>query len=126
MASTVSVDGLADAVMDALMEYKDLTTDAVKSAVKKSSKQAKEDIISGAPRKSGRYAESWKVKTTTDTATSFGQTVYSPKRYMLAHLLEFGHAMRNGGRTRAISHIAPAEQSAIELLEQEIRRSLEG
>ena len=51
-------------------------------------------------------------------------TVYSPSRYMLAHLLEHGHAKRGGGRVRAIPHIAPAEEVGAEQLEQDILRGL--
>lgn len=54
------------------------------------------------------------------------QTVYSPNRYMLAHLLEKGHAKRGGGRVRAIPHIAPAEQAGIALFESLIEQALKG
>ena len=42
----------------------------------------------------------------------------------LAHLLEFGHAKRGGGRVAARPHIAAAEQAGIESFEQAIERSL--
>ena len=60
----VSVDGLADAVMEGLEEYNKLATDKVKAAVKKAGTTVRKEISSTAPRKSGRYADSWRTKTT--------------------------------------------------------------
>ena len=120
----VTVDGLADAVMDGLEEYNKLATDTVKKAVKKAGTTVKKEISSGAPRKSGRYAASWRSKTTAESATSMQVTVYSPTRYRLAHLLEHGHALRNGGRARAFPHIAPAEKTGEKQLLAEIERAL--
>ena len=126
MSRTVSIGEMADAIMEDLQEYADAASIDVKAAVRKSANTVKRQIGEKAPvGKTGRYAKSWRVKTTEENSQKLIQTVHSPKRYMLAHLLEKGHAKRNGGRTRAIPHIAPAEQAGVEQLESLIRRALE-
>jgi hypothetical protein len=124
MGRTVRIDDLANVVMEGLQEYADLATDSMKAAVKKAGNTVKTDITANAPERTGRYAKSWRAKTTKESATALEVTVYSPTRYMLAHLLEHGHAKRGGGRVAAIPHIAPAEQRGAEELEREIERSL--
>ena len=124
MGRRVSVDQLASAVMRELEDYADTTTDGVKSAVKKAADTVKKEISTTAPVRSGKYAKSWRTKTTKESSSSLEITVYSPSRYMLAHLLEHGHAKRGGGRVAARPHIAAAEQDGIEELEEEIGRTL--
>ena len=124
MGRRVQIDQLADAVMQELDNYAETTTDGVKSAVKKAADTVKKEITATAPVRSGKYAKSWRTKTTKESSSALEITVYSPTRYMLAHLLEHGHAKRGGGRVSARPHIAAAEQDGIEELEQEIERSI--
>ena len=126
MSRTVSVDQMASAIQEELYRYRDLAADKTKKAVKKAGKTVKEDINGSAPVKTGRYAKSWATKVTAEDSQSISLVVYSPSRYMLAHLLENGHAKRGGGRVRAIPHIAPAEQHGIEQLEADIAKALKG
>ena len=121
-----NIDGLADAVMKGLKEYADLAADDVKKSVKKAGTEVKKQISNSAPRRTGKYAKSWRTKTTKENAAGNEVTVYSPSRYQLAHLLEHGHAKRGGGRVAARPHIAPAEQAGIAKLEQEIVKALGG
>ena len=121
----VSIDGLADAVMQELEEYNKLSAETVKKAVDKAGKTVRDQIKGSAPVRTGKYARSWTSRKTKETATALQVTVYSPSHYMLAHLLEHGHAKRNGGRVRAIPHIAPAEAAGEEQLTQEIMRGLQ-
>ena len=124
MGKKIQIDELADAVNEQLEEYSKLSATVVKTAVTKAGNSVKKDIGASAPRQTGKYAKSWRTKKTKETSTELEVTVYSPTRYMLAHLLEHGHAKRNGGRVRAIPHIAPAEEAAEAELLRDIERGL--
>lgn len=124
MGRGISVDELADAVMENLTEYANLAAEDMKKAVRKTGNTARKEIEAGAPKDTGVYAKSWSVKTTKESANALEVTVHSRNRYQLAHLLEHGHAKRGGGRVSARPHIAPAEETAMEQLEKEIERSL--
>ena len=117
-----TVSQMADVIMEGLEEYAQLAD--MKKAVKKAGAQARKDIQENAPVKTGAYAKSWAAKTTKETANAMEIVVYSRNRYQLAHLLEFGHALRRGGRTRAFPHIAPAEERAAQILEREVEKAL--
>jgi len=125
MAKTIKIDQLADEVMKGLTEYADLATEDLKAAVQDAGNAVKKQISATAPRDTGAYAKSWAVKKTKETADSLTVVVHSRNRYQLAHLLEFGHAKRNGGRVAARPHIAPAEQAGIKKLEDDIKKALQ-
>ena len=91
-----TVSQMADVIMEGLEEYAQLAADDMKKAVKKAGAQARKDIQENAPVKTGVYAKSWAAKTTKETANAMEIVVYSRNRYQLAHLLEFGHALRKG------------------------------
>ena len=126
MGRNVPVGSLADAIMDTLEEYADLAVEDVKQAVKEAGDTVRDEIRTHAPKDTGEYAKSWTVKKMKETSNSLTVVVHSRNRYQLAHLLEFGHAKRGGGRVSAQPHIASAEQKGVEYLEEEIRKVLEG
>ena len=124
MSQTIKIDQLADTVMKGMEEYARLAADDLKKDVRKAGDTVKKQIESAAPKKTGKYSKSWAVKKTRETSDSIQVVVHS-RRYQLTHLLEFGHAKRGGGRTRAFPHIAPAEQAGIEQLTRDIERDLQ-
>lgn len=126
MAENVRIDQLAAAVMDGLKEYADLATEDLKKAVRKAGTSVKKDIQENAPKDTETYAKSWAVKKIKESSNSLELVVHSRNRYQLSHLLEFGHAKRGGGRVSGKAHIAPAEERAVETLEQEIEKALRG
>ena len=124
MGRNVMAGELADAIRETLEEYADLAAEDVKQAVRDTGETVRKEIRANAPKDTGDYAKSWAVKKTKETSTSLTLTVHSKNRYQLAHLLEYGHAKRGGGRVEGKAHIAPAEEKGIWQLEEEIERSL--
>lgn len=120
----VSIDDLADAVIDALDDVKNVSITEMKKGVKKAGQNIAKDIKATAPVKTGRYAKSWTSSVTSEYADRIQVTVHSVGRYMLAHLLEHGHAKRGGGRVRAIPHIEPATEKNMAELTDDIKRGI--
>lgn len=124
MSKTIKPEQLSNEIMKGLEKYKDLSTDAMKESVEKVAKDVKKNIQSKAPVLTGKYKKSWKVTKTDENNERLVMTVHAG-RYQLTHLLEHGHAKRNGGRTKAIPHIAPAEEEGVKELEDDIKDALE-
>ena len=121
---SIKIDDLAKEVMRGLDEYADVTTEQVKKAVRKAGNTVRREIQENAPKNTGDYAKSWAVKKVRESSHTLEVVVHSKNRYQLTHLLEFGHCLRNGGRTRAMPHIAPAEEEGIKQLEKMIERDI--
>ena len=121
---SIKIDDLAREVMKGLDEYADVTTEQVKKAVRKAGNTVRREIQENAQKNTGDYAKSWTTKKVRESSHTLEVVVHSKNRYQLTHLLEFGHCLRNGGRTRAMPHIAPAEEKGIEQLEKQIERSI--
>jgi len=124
MSNRIRIDQLADAVMSNLAKYSDLAADEMKQAVKRAGTTVRKEIQANAPKNTGAYAKSWTVKNVRESSNALEIVVHSKNRYQLAHLLEFGHAKRGGGRVPGRAHIAPAEEKGIQQLEEDIERGL--
>ena len=124
MSRRVKIKALTDTVMQELNAYAKTTSEGMKKAVTKAGATVRKEIQATAPVRSGAYKKSWSVKKTCENTNSLQVTVHSRNRYQLAHLLEHGHAKRNGGRTKAMPHIAPAESLGEEQLLAELERMI--
>ena len=85
----------------------------------------KKNIEEAAPVRTGRYKKSWRIKKIREKANSLDVVIHSSNRYQLAHLLEYGHAKRGGGRVAGKPHIEPAaekgEQDLINAIEEKLK-----
>ena len=59
MSRRVSVDEMADAIMEELTKYSDLASDELKAAVKSTAQSVRKDIQASAPSRTGKYKKSW-------------------------------------------------------------------
>ena len=108
------------AIAEALAEYDQEIADATKRITDQVAKEAVDALKKSSPKLTGSYRKGWRKKQSYADKRTKRNTVYNETDYQLTHLLEHGHASRNGGRVRAIQHIAPVEQAAIEALQERI------
>jgi hypothetical protein len=123
-----SVDDLAAEIVKNLQEYTDDVTDGIKKAEDITARECKENLNSDSPKKSGKYAKSWKVTIAFENRMEKRAVIHN-KEYRLTHLLENGHAIRRGGRTcgsaQAFPHIKKNEEKANADFEQRVKEVIE-
>lgn len=111
----VKIDGLADEITQELQNYSDKVTLKMKAAVDVVGKETNDEIKNHITFKqhTGKYVKAFRVKTSYEDQYNKRNTWYvSGSQYRLSHLLEKGHALRQGGRTKAFPHIKYGEELA--------------
>lgn len=117
--------------MEVLNQYKGACDENADEAIKYTAKEAVQELKNANPSGSGKYG-SWKeynkgwavMQTKSDARDHKNATVHNKDHYQLTHLLERGHAMVQGGRSRAFPHIAPVAEKAEEMLIQRMVKGL--
>ena len=129
MAEVISPEKLAASVNAILEEYRGVVQETLESAVDTTAKELVAELKATSPKDTGAYAASWKQnKTPWKKGAGYGRVAYNEKHYRLTHLLEYGHALKRGGRTigsvPAQPKIAEAEQHAIANYEKRLKEGL--
>ncbi|WP_018249849.1 HK97 gp10 family phage protein [Orenia marismortui] len=122
MARTVSVDDLADAIVEEVKTYTNDVSQGIEKEAKKTANEAKNELKQTSPRSDNdgeHYADGWSRKKT-GRGDEVGHTVYNKEKPQLTHLLEDGHLNRDGSRTPGQKHIEPVEKKYSELFEQRV------
>ena len=114
-----SMNNLSTEIEKILDEELEKSRDAIEKAAEKVARQTVDRLKQTSPKRTGKYARAWRKKATTLTRGKVSYTVHNT-RGQLTHLLEKGHALHQGGRTRAFPHIKPAEEEAIKNFEREL------
>lgn len=125
MAKRVTLDNLASEIHKIVEEYCEGVVDGVDIGVQKTAQLGARALnaASGASFGGKKYRRSW-TSQFEKQCTHSSAVLYSTKPG-LPHLLEYGHAKRNGGRVPGRTHIAPVEQELIRVFEKEVKNSIE-
>lgn len=116
----IKADQLGNEIAKLLKEYTHEVEEGIEKSIKRVTTQGVTKLKNTSPKRTGKYAQGWGSKKTDD-----GRVIYNRTSGQLTHLLEKGHALRQGGRTRAIVHILPVEQEVIEKFEEEVVRVIQ-
>ena len=122
--SLIGVDELADTIEKALEDYSQDVTDALKKEVRQVADETAQELKRISPRskrKGKHYANGWRAKIAFESQTDIRMEVYNASKPQLTHLLEDGHAKKNGGRVEGIPHISVALKHADEKLDADIK-----
>ena len=119
----VKIDNLSAELKAQFALYSEDITNQIKGIVREETKTLKNNIKKDSPVRSDKYAKGWTIKTE-ENANEIITIVYNKKKPGLTHLLEFGHALKNGGRSKAYSHILNNETIAKEKIVERINEVL--
>lgn len=122
----VKANELANEIKNMFINYIDEIDEEVVSLSDTLANQAKKDLKESSPKKTGDYSKGWAVSQHQSGKHYYGKAIHNKKKYRLTHLLEFGHATKDGKRTQAYPHIRPIEfkykQKFVDELERKIKR----
>ena len=129
----IDPDQLASTIEKTLREYVDVTEDAVIGGVLSASSRTAADLREVTPPGGAPVYRSWTAYLADWTTTKlnlnkkglYSVAVHNKRHYQLAHLLENGHALHQGGHTRSFKHIAPIAEKAEEQLFAEIKKRIQ-
>lgn len=136
-SNRVSPENLSKVIQKYLEDYKEDIDEEVVELSNKNIKEARNElkVISPKAKKNvhlkggdvqipASYAKSWSTKNGKKYTNVYSKVAYNKKYYRLTHLLEFGHALRNGKRFEGEPHIRKTEDKYREKFTKELERKI--
>jgi len=125
---SIKVDDLPDLISEYMSNYSQNITDGIKNSIDIVAEETNEEIKKHIAFKqhSGKYVKAFRTKTSFEDRYNKRKTWYVANgQYRLTHLLENGHALRNGGRSKAYPHIKYGEELAQKRMEELAKEAIE-
>lgn len=125
MPKRTPIDKLTQTVSKVLEEYGEEVQDKLDEIVPKLTKKGAQTLRQQSKATfggTGKYASGWTTQIETGRVSTQG-TIYN-KTPGLPHLLEYGHALRQGGRTKGRPHIKPVEEALVKEFESKVKKEL--
>lgn len=108
------LESLGSLIAESIGEYVDDVKEGIDKETIRVAKDTKQEVEGRIPERTGAYKKSIRVKTERQLLGNVKATIHATKpHYRLTHLLEHGHALSNGGRSRAFPHWKQAEDKAV-------------
>lgn len=123
--SNIEVDQLSDAITAHLDTFRSSVRDGVKKAVDGAMDEMVKDTKSTAQVRTGTYRRHITSKVGDDTLLRYSRVwcVRKPE-YRSTHLLNNGHATRNGGRYTGNQHVTNAANRAFETFQRKLEEAI--
>ena len=123
--ANISIDQLTAEIAKELSRYSQDVVEKVNVSSDKVGKAAVKQLKQTSPKRYGKYAKSWTVKTEPEVGQPDKRIVHvKAPHYRLTHLLEHGHAKKGGGRVEGKPHIRPAEEMVIKEFMAEVEEAI--
>lgn len=129
MSNSIKVkpEELGAVITQALKEYQQEVADDMKATCLKCAEIGASNLKVTSPyrrhkkgTKGGHYRSGWDVSVLYESNSTIRVAIHNKKKPGLVHLLEHGHAKINGGRTKALPHVAPEEEKLAGMITQEV------
>ena len=123
--TNIDIDQLAAEIAKGLADYSQEVVEKVNVSSEAVGKAAVKRLKQTSPKRYGKYAKSWTMKTEPEVGQPHKRIVHvKAPHYRLTHLLEHGHAKVGGGRVEGIPHVRPAEEMVIEQFAREVEEAI--
>ena len=123
--ANINIDQLTAEIAKGLADYSQEVVEKVNISSEKVGKAAVKQLKQTSPKRHGKYAKTWTMKTEPEVGQPHKRIVHvKAPHYRLTHLLEHGHAKRGGGRVEGKPHIRPAEEMVIQECVAEVEEAI--